>query len=108
MVSMLPGIWPDSPLGTPELSCTGSGVVNYDNDQQNKATRKALVWLPRHCSGEEPVASAGNARDVGLIPGSGRSPGVGDDNTLQYSCLENSMDRRAWKATVHAVTKSRM
>ena len=47
-----------------------------------------------------------NAGDVGLIPGSGRSPGVGNDNPLQYSCLGNPMDRGAWQATVHGVTES--
>ena len=47
-----------------------------------------------------------NAGDVGSIPGSGRSPGEGNGNPLQYSCLENSMDRRTWWATVHGVTKS--
>ena len=46
-----------------------------------------------------------NAGDVGSIPGSGRSPGVGNDNPLQYSCLENPMDREAWQATVHEVEK---
>ena len=44
--------------------------------------------------------------DLGLIPGSGRSPGGGHGNPLQYSCLENSMGRGAWQATVHGVTKS--
>ena len=54
-----------------------------------------------------PPASAGDTRDAGLIPGSGRSPGEGNSNPLQYSCLENSMDRRrAWWATVHGITKS--
>ena len=48
-----------------------------------------------------------NAGDVGLIPGSGRSPGEGNGNPLQHSCLRNSMDRGAWWATVHGVTKSR-
>ena len=47
-----------------------------------------------------------NAGDPGLIPGSGRSPGEGHENPLQYSCLENSMCRGAWQATVHGVTKS--
>ena len=47
------------------------------------------------------------AGDLGLIPGSGRSPGGGSGNPLQYSCLENSMDKGAWWATVHGVTKSR-
>ena len=47
-----------------------------------------------------------NAGDAGYIPGSGRSPGEGNGNPLQYSCLGNSMDREAWRATVHRVTKS--
>jgi len=45
-------------------------------------------------------------RDAGSIPGSGRSPGEGNGNPLRYSCLENSMDRGAWWATVHEVAKS--
>ena len=52
-------------------------------------------------------ASAYNAGDPGSIPGSGRSPGEGNDNPFQYSCLENPMDRGAWWATVHGVAKSR-
>ena len=47
-----------------------------------------------------------NAGAMGLIPGSGKSPGEGNGNPLQYSCLENSMDRGAWRATVHGVAKS--
>ena len=50
--------------------------------------------------------SACNAGDPGSIPGLGRSPGEGNGNALQYSCLENPMDRGAWQATVHRVTKS--
>ena len=50
--------------------------------------------------------SACNAGDLGLIPGSGRSSGEGNGGSLQYSCLENPMDRGAWWATVHGVTKS--
>ena len=46
-------------------------------------------------------ANAGDSRDVGSIPGSGRSPGGGHSNPLQYSCLENPMDREAWQVTVH-------
>ena len=48
----------------------------------------------------------GDIRDVGSIPGLGRSPGGGDGNSLQYSCLEDPMDRESWGATVHSVTKS--
>jgi len=49
--------------------------------------------------------SACNAGDLGLIPGLGRSPGEGNGNPLKYSCLENPMDKGAWRATVHGVTK---
>ena len=52
---------------------------------------------------EDPTAIAG---DVSSIPGSGRFPGEGNDNPLQYSCLENSMDRGAWQATAQRVAKS--
>ena len=52
------------------------------------------------------LANAGNIRDLGSIPGSGRSPGGGHGNPLQYSCLENLMDRGAWQATVHKVAQS--
>ena len=55
--------------------------------------------------GSDGKESASNAGDPGSIPGSGRSPGEGTGNPLQYSCLENSMDRGAWQATVHGVTK---
>ena len=51
-------------------------------------------------------ANAEDIRDSGLIPRSGRSPGGGHGNPLQYSCLENPMDRGAWRAPVHRVTKS--
>ena len=52
-------------------------------------------------------ANAGDISDVGSTPGSRRSPGEGNGNLLQYSCLENPMDRKAWQAAVHGVTKSR-
>ena len=53
-----------------------------------------------------PPANAGYIGDACLIPGSGRSPGRGNDNPLQYSCLENPMDRGVWWVTVHRVAKS--
>ena len=52
-------------------------------------------------------ANAGDLRDLGSIPGSGRSPGEGNGNPLHYSCLENPMDRGDWHATVHRVAKNR-
>ena len=51
-------------------------------------------------------ANAGDITDVGSIPGLGRYPGGGNGNPLQYSCLENSMDRGAWRVTVHGAAKS--
>ena len=62
------------------------------------------VWVPGGSDGKE---SAYNAGDVGLIPGLGRSHGEGNGHPLQYSCLENPMDRVAWLATVHGVAQSR-
>ena len=55
---------------------------------------------------KNPPASAGDLRDTGSFPGSGRSPGGGHGSTLQHSCLENPMDGGAWGATVHGVKKS--
>ena len=55
---------------------------------------------------KNPAANEGNVRDMGLISGSGRSPGGGHGNPLWYSCLENPMDRGAWRATVHGVAES--
>ena len=52
---------------------------------------------------KNPLTNAGNMRETCLVPGSGRCPGGRHDNPLQYSCLENPMDRGAWRATVHGV-----
>ena len=57
---------------------------------------------------KNPPASAGDTRDLSSIPGSRRTPGERNGNPLQYSCLENLMDREAWWATVHRITESDM
>ena len=57
---------------------------------------------------KNPPANAGDPRDAGSILGSGRSPELGNGNSLQYSCLENPMDRRAWQAAIHGVSKNQM
>ena len=62
------------------------------------------MGFPHSSVGEE---SACNAGDPGLIPESGRSPGEGNGSALQYSCLENLMDREAWQAIVHGVARVR-
>ena len=84
------------------LHYTWSGIVLYYFAawyMDHRAFQVALVVknLP---------ANAGDIRDMGSIPGSGRSPGGGHGNPLQYSCRQNHMDRGAWWATVHSVTKS--
>ena len=62
-----------------------------------------ILVFPGGSDGKE---SAYNVRDLGSIPRLGRSPGEGNGNPLQYSCLENSMDRGSWQATIHGVAKS--
>ena len=64
-----------------------------------------MLGLPWWLSSKESTCSVGDTGDLGLIPGPGRSPGEGNGNPVQYSCLGNPTDREAWKATVHRVTK---
>ena len=64
------------------------------------------LGFPGTPSGENPPANAGNIREVGLIPGWERSPGRGHGNPLQYSCLENPMDRGPWSTIVQRVAKN--
>ena len=80
----------------------GSQRVGNDSKAEHKSLQASQVVL----FGKNPPGNAGGTRDVGTIPGFGRSPGGGHDNPLQYSCLENPTDRGAWKATVHKVAKS--
>ena len=61
---------------------------------------------PQWLSGKESISNSGVAEDVGSIPGLRRSPEEGNGYPLQYSCLENPMDRGTWRATVHRVTKN--
>ena len=81
-------------MGKSVLQDLGRGFVL----SQDIRIKGEAWWL----SGKE---SACNSGDVGLIPGSGRSPGEGNGNLLQYSCLGNPMDRGAWRPTVHGVAK---
>ena len=72
--------------------------------ERDRLPTPVFMGFPGSSAGTE---SACNAGEPGSIPGSGRSPGEGIGYPLQYSCLESSMDRGAWKAAVHGVTKSR-
>ena len=78
-------------------------TVLWVANSQTGLTNTFTLGFPVGSDGKE---SACNAGDLGSIPESRRSPGVGNSNPLQYSCLENSMDRKAWWATVHGVAKS--
>ena len=82
-----------------------------EGEEKNRSQPCGTLYRPRlhrlhFPGGSESKESACNVEDVGLIPGSGRVPGEGNDNPLQYSCLENSTDREAWWAILHGVTKS--
>ena len=86
----------------------------YDKNSQQTRYRKNVpqhneghIWKAPFPGASDGKESACNAGDPDSMPGSGRSPGEGNGNPLQYSCLENPMDRGAWWATVHGVTKGR-
>ena len=83
------------------------GVSPAPGQRQFQKFLPELYAVPRGFSGGTVVKNPpANAGDTGLIPGSGRSPGGGNGNPLQYSCLGNPMDRGAWRAAVHEVAKS--
>ena len=71
----------------------------------NSRTNVLSIFKLTFSGGSDGKESACNSGDLGLIPGVGRSPGEGNGYLLQYSCLENSMDRRAWQATVQGVPR---
>ena len=83
------------------LKCGTTKSIKLDTSIQK-------AGLPWWLSSEESASQPANTGDMGSIPGSGRSPEEGSGNPLQYSCLENPMDRGAWQATVHGVPKSWM
>ena len=88
-----------------KITSLGIGM-NFSSDSYWKSFRASQVSLVVKNLPANP-GDAGNTGDVGSVPGSGRCPGGDHDNPLQYSCLENSMNRGGWQATVHRVAKSR-
>ena len=94
---------------SPQARCTWWMSINVKHtNKYNFYFLVKLFWLPRWCGGKKNLlANTGDPGDPGSIPGLGRSPGVGNGNLLQYSCLENSMDRGVWQAAVHGAAKSR-
>ena len=101
-MTMVPALEKLSLAGNTEQVISGVSVMQ-EKFRSLWETAIYIVWDPRRFSSKE---SACNVVDLGLIPGSGRSPGEGNSNPLQYSCLGNPMDRGAWWATVHRVAKS--
>ena len=94
------------------MDCTGFPCTIYHRfavcftwakHKRYRDFKRLTFFFPGGSGGKE---SACNVGDLGLIPGSGRSPGDGNGYALQYSCVENPMDRGAWQATVHGVAKS--
>ena len=82
-------------------------VVHHHNQETNFDTIHGLYWASQVALVvKNPPANAGDARDTSSTLKWGRSPGVGNGTSLQYSCLENSMDRGAWQATVHGAAKN--
>ena len=86
------------------------GVINSltmaENTQFLSLQVREPLGFPCGAVARNPPANAADTRDAGSTPGLGRSPGVGNSNLLQFSCLKNPLDRGAWWATVHRVTKS--
>ena len=94
---------------TSQSSVSGGGALLHTVNQGSSLQMMVwatMCWHLGFHGGSKNKESTCNAGDEGLIPGSGRSPGGGHGNPLQYSCLENPMDRGAWRAAVHGVTKS--
>ena len=89
-----------SPVGCHLWGRTELDTLKRLSSSSSRGSQVALVV-------KYPLANAGDVRDASSIPGSQRSPGGGQGNPLQYSCLENPVDRRAWRALVHRIAKSR-
>ena len=85
----------------------GDQIIIIESLARVKDLQLLLKGFPGDAGGKEFTADAGDARDTGSIPASGRSLGVENGNPLQYPCLENPMDRGARRATIHGVAKSR-
>ena len=88
------------------MDCIVHGVTTQLSDFQTNKQKTTPLGLPRWLNTEKSTCNAGDTGDMGSFPGSGRSSAGGNVNPLQYSCLENPMDRGTWRAIVHGVSKS--
>ena len=91
----------------PDLGVEDSILISFLETHKNNFLVLVCVYVgfPGGSVVQNEPANAGNTGDTGSIPGLGRSPGGGNGNPLLYSCLENPMDKGAWRATVHGITK---
>ena len=99
---LTPGDLPNPGIKSEPVASPALAGGFFTTEPPEKQTSIPSLWLPWWLSDKE---SACNARDMGSILGSGKYPEEENDNPLQYSCLENCMDRGAWRATAHGVTK---
>ena len=90
------------------LICRTSLFISWSQRRENCGTKQFHYLQSNFPGSSDCKKSAYNAGDLSSIPGSGRSPGDSNGNPLQYSCLENSMDREPWQVKVHGVAKSDM
>ena len=97
-------LWTEDPG---ELQSMGSQRVQCDREAEQHFTDICMYSFPRGSVVKNPPANAEDAGDTGLIPGLGRPPRGGLGNLLQYSCLENPMDRGAWQVIVYGVARVR-
>ena len=103
----VPVSWPSLPLAGAAPTCTGREWPFPPLKGRGALKRDALIEgaFPDCSVVKNLLADAGDSGDMALIPGSGKSSGVGDGHPLQYSCLENSKDRGAWRAAVHGAER---
>ena len=95
----------ENPYGPRSLACCSPWLHKKSDTRHWQCTTVRILGFLDGASDKEPACQVGDIRDAGSIPAFRRSPGEGNGYPLQYSCLENSMDRGAWQAAVHGVTK---
>ena len=93
-------------VGSDDMSLSSAPATHRGGCQRSHLSRAFFRASQVALVVKNPPATAGDVRDAGSIPGSGRSPGGGHGNPLQYSCLENPMDRGVWQAAAHGIEKS--
>ena len=96
----------ENPHGPRSLACCSPWVHKKSDTRHWQSTTVRILGFLDGASGKEPACQVGDIRDAGSIPAFRRSPGEGNGYPLQYSCLDNPMDRGAWRATIHVISNS--